>query len=47
MKKKRVKKVSLMGTTTRRTWMSDSGTYFKDTGGFRSVKTPFRSGGFK
>ena len=47
MKRKRVKTVSLMSTNSQKTWFGGGGTHFKDKGGFRSVKTPFRSGGFK
>jgi hypothetical protein len=47
MKKRKLKvpKMSLSSANTTRTWFGGGGTYFKDKGGFRSVKAPFRSGG--
>ena len=45
MKRKRIKKVRLVGATTQKAWFGSN--YFKDTGGYRSTKAPFRSGGFK
>jgi hypothetical protein len=47
MKKKKIKKVRLVGTSTQKAWFGGGGTYFKDSAGFRSVKAPFKGGGFK